>query len=556
VALTITDLKKSYMMFDYPLERYIPIVILSTLGILAFVIAASIYLPILFANFLVSIIMWFFPVFVLFVGVIYPLLIMERVIRITNRLMHLFITRMSILSTSTLPRKDMIKIISEVKEYGPLATEISRIYTLMGHWNSTLPDAARFIGKRTPSPILGDFLDRMAHAIDAGEDFHKFMIKEQKVVILDFELRYDNSLKSMDTIRELLTSLIVSSMFIIIFMVILPALLAQTGEAMLLGVVFLFVFIEGAMTFAVYNIMPEDELWHNMERRPPFEYWVKGRMPFFVAATGILSILLSSFRFEFAYAPILPGIVFLPLALIGRKVKFEEEQVRRCDYLYDTFMRSVASGAANVGGSLVSALKDIKLHDFGPLSEHIDMMYKRLATRIDKIQPWAFFAADTGSNLIAKFTEMFVKGVNIGGDPEEIANIVSENFLAMNNLRKKRAQTSANVQGLMYGLTAAITITLFMALNLMLMMNGIFSEAPITGDIAIPLNLEGFDMVLMSTFMISIILIHALFSAIILNVVTGSHKIMILYHFPLLSFFGAVTAVITNLAMKNVLGIA
>ncbi|MEA3557950.1 MAG: type II secretion system F family protein, partial [Candidatus Thermoplasmatota archaeon] len=129
--------------------------------------------------------------------------------------MHLFITRMGALSTSNLPRKRLFEILSKVEEYGALSQDIGRIYVLMEHWNLALPEAARHIAKRTPSIILADFLERMGHAVETGEDFHSFLSKEQTVVMNDYQIHYEGALKGMDLIKEIFVSLVASSMFMI-----------------------------------------------------------------------------------------------------------------------------------------------------------------------------------------------------------------------------------------------------------------------------------------------------------------------------------------------------
>ena len=61
-----------------------------------------------------------------------------------------------------------------------MAEETRKIFLLMEKWNRNLSQACRFIARRTPSKIFSEFLDRMAHELDSGEDFKEFIKREQK----------------------------------------------------------------------------------------------------------------------------------------------------------------------------------------------------------------------------------------------------------------------------------------------------------------------------------------------------------------------------------------
>ncbi|NIP34118.1 MAG: type II secretion protein F, partial [Thermoplasmata archaeon] len=56
--------------------------------------------------------------------------------------------------------------------------------------------------------------------------------------------------------------------------------------------------------------------------------------------------------------------------------------------------------------------KKLSYHDFGPLTDDIQSLYKRVAMRIDRQRAWQLFGAETNSELISKFSEMFSEGTS------------------------------------------------------------------------------------------------------------------------------------------------
>ncbi len=83
--------------------------------------------------------------------------------------MHMFMTRMGILSMGESAEKGMFDVLKEMSDYGALAHEIQAIETLVTKWHTNLPEAARIVGRQSPSEIWSDFLDRMAFSVEVGQ---------------------------------------------------------------------------------------------------------------------------------------------------------------------------------------------------------------------------------------------------------------------------------------------------------------------------------------------------------------------------------------------------
>ena len=94
--------------------------------------------------------------------------------------MHMFMTRMGILSMGESAEKGMFDVLKEMGDYGALAHEIQAIETLVTKWHTNLPEAARIVGRQTPSAIWSDFLDRMAFSVEVGQPIGEFFSSENE----------------------------------------------------------------------------------------------------------------------------------------------------------------------------------------------------------------------------------------------------------------------------------------------------------------------------------------------------------------------------------------
>ncbi|OYT58931.1 type II secretion protein F, partial [Euryarchaeota archaeon ex4484_178] len=119
-----------YHSFDIPWRKYIT---LYATPIILVTIFLTFYLSITFTFFTMFpffIVLYFIPAFGFLTVFLFPLLKGEKRKKEIERYLHLFITRMSVLASTRLPRKEIFRILSEVKEYGALSDEIAKIYHL------------------------------------------------------------------------------------------------------------------------------------------------------------------------------------------------------------------------------------------------------------------------------------------------------------------------------------------------------------------------------------------------------------------------------------------
>ena len=157
-----------------------------------------------------------FPILSGGVAAIWPIIQTQRLAIAIEREMHMFITRMGILSLGDAGAQSMFDILKQMGDYGALAEEVQSIETLVDRWHTNLPEAARIVGRQSPSPIWGDFLDRMAFSVEAGQPLEDFMRSEQDTFQEEFNTLYDTRLEAVDTLREIYISLTTTGMFLLV----------------------------------------------------------------------------------------------------------------------------------------------------------------------------------------------------------------------------------------------------------------------------------------------------------------------------------------------------
>ena len=94
-----------------------------------------------------------FPLITALAALSFPFLEAQRSATRIEKEMHMFITRMGILSLGEVGAKSIFDILKQMSDYGELASEVKRIETLVDKWHTSLPEAARIVAQQSLSLI-------------------------------------------------------------------------------------------------------------------------------------------------------------------------------------------------------------------------------------------------------------------------------------------------------------------------------------------------------------------------------------------------------------------
>ena len=442
----------------------------------------------LFAGFSGVLLLLLLPVLAAGGAMAFPLLEVNRSANLIEREMHMFITRMGILSLGEVGAQTIFDILKQMRDYGELASEVQRIETLVDKWHTSLPEAARIVAQQSPSPLWTDFLDRMAFSIEAGQPIDEFMRSEQETVAEQYNTLYDTRLESVDTMQEIYVSMVTAGLFGLVIAGIHLVLFEVGGEndtpievasrlRFLLLASMLFIIIQVAAMMAFRATIPRDLIFARDELDTPFRINFRRSI---LAAGSVSSILLlitilvivsaweeissqwDRYGLILLAAPLSPMLI--PAWLIGR----EEGNVQRRDGAYPDFIRALGGTAQARSAEPSATIKALRGVDFGMLDASIDRLERRLATRIDSDRAWDYFNADTNSAVISRYTRIYIEGSQSSGKPAETAEMVSRSVGNLLSLRRRRALSANTMWGVALGLLVASVTSLNVTISIVL----------------------------------------------------------------------------------------
>ncbi|MFZ9047702.1 MAG: type II secretion system F family protein [Poseidonia sp.] len=423
-------------------------------------------------------------------AIAFPLLEVQRSATLIEAEMHMFITRMGILSIGEVGAQSIFDILKQMRDYGELASEVQRIETLVDKWHTSLPEAARIVAHQSPSPLWSDFLDRMAFSIEAGQPIDDFMRSEQETIAEQYNTLYDTRLESVDTLKEIYVSLVTAGLFGLVIAGI-HLVLFEVGSSddtpievasrlrFLLLASLMFLFIQVGAVFAFRATIPKDLTFARDELDTPFR--INFLRSLIISSVVTLAlVILATLTLIWVWDDLTSqwdkyGLLFIvlpfsPLLIPAAMVRREENQIQRRDETYPDFIRALGGTAQARSAEPSATIKALRGIDFGMLDNSIDRLEKRLSTRIDSDRAWDYFTADTNSAVISRYTRIYLEGAQSSGKPAETAEMVSRsvgNLLSLRNRRSLSANTMWGVAlGLLISSVASLNVTTSIVLQL------------------------------------------------------------------------------------------
>ena len=444
----------------------------------------------LFAGFAGVFLLLLLPLMAAIAAIAFPILEVQRSATLIEREMHMFITRMGILSLGEVGASSIFDILKQMSDYGELASEVKRIETLVDKWHTSLPEASRIVAQQSPSPLWADFLDRMAFSIEAGQPIDAFMRSEQETVSEQYSTLYDTRLESVDIMKEIYVSLVSAGLFGLVIAGIHLVLFEVGGTndspievasrlRFLLLASLLFMFVQIGAVFAFRATIPKDNTFARDELETPFRLNFT-RTLLMASSITMLLLIITSVSVFFAwdgvsqewdkYGLLLIALPLSPMLIPAFLVRREESHILRRDETYPDFIRALGGTAQARSAEPSATIKALRGIDFGVLDLSIDRLEKRLSTRIDSDRAWDYFNADTNSAVISRYTRIYIEGSQSSGKPAATADLVSRsvgNLLSLRNRRALSADTMAGVSlGLLIASVTSLNVTIAIVLKL------------------------------------------------------------------------------------------
>ncbi len=527
-------------MKDYVRKVFIPSIAAS----IALLVSISLLQRFVTLSNVINMALYAIPVLPLLYAILHPYSTASgKRVKINSKIPY-FVTYFAVLSTSEVGRNELILNLSKEKVLEPISKEMEKVYHLIAKFNRGMPEAFRFLSKRTPSKVFSDFLERLAYSLDSGVELKEYLLQEQKTVMDDYQTFYEGALYDLDVFKEIYSSLIISVVFMVTFIIIGPIITGQDLVTLTIFTFILVMVVEVGVLILIKHKMPEDSIWaHNAMHTERKQKLLRSVLISIAAeiAIGTIYFFVIRRRFELPLE-IMIAVFLTPLAYIGYTLAKEEENILIKDENFPAFMRSLSSSLAASGASMALVLKYLSSHDFGTLTKDIKNLNKRISLKIDDTKSWKYFVSETGSWLIDIFSDIFRKSLHLGADPDYVGKVISNNFERILRLRRKRKQSVGSFKGVIYGVTGAFAFSVAAAFQVAVYMTQLFSNIQVQGDILqdilfVP-SPEGLQLT--NYILISILLLHSLISALSIKIADGGHIGISLYYFVILIWISAI----------------
>ncbi|WP_439028351.1 archaellar assembly protein FlaJ [Haloarchaeobius sp. DT45] len=561
VNALLSSIREAYRRMEMPVRTYLLIIVLPSfvfaVGTIAITVALSLSLTVGGPLVLLGL-------FSVFAALLYPKAVQDRQRKQIRQRFHLFLTHITVLSMTNINRVEIFRTLAEEDEYQALAEEMGYLVALVDTWNQSLDDACRMRARQVNSPLLSDFLERLAYTIGGGQQISEFLIDEQESIIQQFVIRYEADLNKLDVMKELYLSMMLSTAFVLVFAIVLPVLVGVNPTLAVGAVIGMFVIVQAGFVYAIHAISPYDPVWYIQETAG--DYPLKRAMPAMVVGGGLSivsfavvgGILLGYLpvKSDVLPLPIMSAIPVTPLLIPGWLVRREEKKVQDRDSEFPSFIRALGAVESVKQTSTGNVLETLRKKDFGALTKNIDNLFKRLNIRIDSTRSWALFAAETGSYLIQKFGDMYVEGRRMGGDPKMLGQVISRNLGEVLKVREQRQQATTTLIGVLYGLTAASVFSFFVGLEVVELLMQITQDMDLSASqMSFLLSTKQYDVQMIEFLLILTIVLNAVLSAIMIRVTDRGHMLSGYVHFVALTWTGALTAELTRYVVDALISV-
>jgi flagellar protein FlaJ len=447
------------------------------------------------------------------------------------------------------------------KKFGYLSEIATRLIYFSKSWNLGFSTASRSIKRLIPYEPLVDFFDRLATISDFGEDVEVFFLEEQESMMDELVAEYNKTYENIKMIQELFTSVIVTMAFILAVLLLLPILTGASMDELIRTVTYIVFLIDAALIVVVRTLVPKDDIVHNL---PIYDEYITRSNLAFLIVTPFCAILIAIIGFLFI--PQLPFLVVIALGItplfIPAILSIEaENKIMKRDNSFPAFIRTLGGAVEARGGGMVSTLDALRIHHFGEINEIFLRLFKRLRLGNDKFESWLYFGAESGSNLIYNFSQIFAETVYLGAKADTISDIISKNFQKILSLRKLKFQLTSALRGTFYGALVGFASAGYIGLEISTRLASTFSgpmssisDPSISGDLqSIFPEVPEINLFLISSYVGIMIIFHAIATSYVLKIVNGSYRYSFFFDLIMMIWIGALMSWTVPFIMARVL---
>ncbi len=342
------------------------------------------------------------------------------------------LSHLSAVAAAGIPRNQLFRIAGEL----PCSTAayFSEIDRIAQNLNYQYAEACRIVGESAKSQVVKSLLLRLASSLATGEELMDFMSREAQVQAEAYGNIYEGRLESLKKWTDAYVAMQVSVALIVVVAAI-STVIYNMGTGFVVGLVVVMAGISALASWIIYRTAPRESktlngLEGHKSQRIPRLFFI-GLFP----ATLVVGTLMSVVGAPLSFIMMVAGVMLAPIGFVAWRL---DRAVNQADSEMSTFLRTLGSTASAIQTTPADAMERMDLRSTGAISQKVEQLHTALRSRINPTLCWMRFVADTGSELISRGAHIFLDGINLGGDPEEIGDRASLLTTKVSFLRAKR----------------------------------------------------------------------------------------------------------------------
>jgi len=345
-------------------------------------------------------------------------------------------TYMASLAIADASRPEIFSYTANRKEYIS-SKYLTKVDTYVQKWGFSYSESLSIVADRVNNAILKSMLARYANAIESGVPDDDFLKNELSTIRSVYRSQVEQGIELTKQWGDAYVAMLLSATVIAVTLMISIAIYSPTGMESTLNMAYgivLVICVGGNVL--MYQSVPYDAKSHGLTTRASKEQQTIHSMeriivPLTIGAVVIMGLCGVSAGLSY----LLIVILMAPLGLIGF---IDDANITVRDTDFSTFIRSFGAIMGGQGTTAVYALATIDRKSLTALEPLINAVYSQMNLGLDSRQIWDKFIADSGSNLINKYLNIYLDTITLGGPPEPIGTVVGSSILEQTLLREKK----------------------------------------------------------------------------------------------------------------------
>jgi archaeal flagellar protein FlaJ len=345
---------------------------------------------------------------------------------------------------------------------------------------------------------------------------------------------------------------------------LLSVILYNIGDpfTMLMSTVFLTAMVGGISVYVIRAEAPKEFKVHNLKFRSIEQKQVADMEKILLPGAVLICALLFLMGVSPGIIVIVLGIIIAPMGFIGM---IDDKNIDRRDRDYSQFTKMLGAICGGMGVTVKEGIKKVDQKSIGSLDILVKRLYVQLLMGIEPRLCWEKFVGFSGSELINKFSYVFLDAVELGGDPVKIGKLVNTTSLEIVLLRMKRHLTASSFTTLVIPLHIAMSSLMVFIIEIMIifstMITKLYSSMDTfdtsgTGGLSVAslgFNLfQNVNVDLLGQYMVMMVLVLTIFNSLAAWVTVGGHRYKICYYGAIMSVTSGLVLIIVPVVVQAI----